>query len=405
VTDFEAADRTTPRWPCAGRLLVAHRAIVRPRPPRPAAPPPSAIRPHNLVPERAIRSTSRAERIAGSAGPNPTLTVSAGLSVSGQPACVEVTTSLSHPIELGGKRQLRREVADLGVTLAEAQLADALRQRLAEVKRAFHETLLARTTAEYATETRDGFGELITLNQTRLEEGAIAEAELLKVKLEHVRLMRRCDRRSWRCVRPGSGCWISSANGLLLGSVAGTLDGRPPHSIWATPGRRSAGASLRGSHAAALMERRVALERAPGAVDIEPFVEYRRAPGTTPSCSASPSLPDLRSDQTSIARAAASNGWRPQISPSAQSGPGRPRSPPGRRGRRRAGKWTVRAGVRQPRRSGGRSPPTRKEPSASWVPGIPAHPRRRSSMVRPERLRRHSALIPLRAGSGKDFVR
>ena len=243
---------------------------------------------HNLAVEAARHrvDVARAERVAARLGPNPTLTVSAeNVKVSGPtPAgdLYEVTTSLSHPIELGGKRQLRREVADLGVTLAEAQLADALRQRLAEVKRAFYETLLARTTVEYATETREGFGELVTLNQTRVEEGATAEGELLKVKLEYVKADAAV--RQAQLAMRQAGIRLLDLLGERDFSAAGSVDGRlaRPAAVPNLEALRETALrdrpSLRvASQATALAERRVALERARAIVDIEPFVGYRRA--------------------------------------------------------------------------------------------------------------------------------
>src|SRR5262249_45352836 len=91
--------------------------------------------------------SARADQIAARLRPIPTVTVTAeNLKVAGNsPFSVpfnrlyEVGPTYSQPIELGGKRRLRIEVADLSVSRAEAQMADVLRQRLAEVKRAYYE--------------------------------------------------------------------------------------------------------------------------------------------------------------------------------------------------------------------------------------------------------------------------
>ncbi|HSE98197.1 MAG TPA: TolC family protein [Blastocatellia bacterium] len=134
---------------------------------------------------------ARADQIAARVRPNPGLTVSAeNLKVSGDTPfnhLYEVSATYSQTIELGNKRRLRREVADLTVSVAEAKLADTLRQRLFEVKRAYYEAVLAHYTLFAAMENRTGFDELIKFNQVRFEEGAIAEGELLKVKLERVK--------------------------------------------------------------------------------------------------------------------------------------------------------------------------------------------------------------------------
>src|SRR5688572_3099051 len=108
---------------------------------------------------------ARAEQIAARIRPNPGLTVSTeNLKVSGDTPfnrLYEVTTTYAQTFELGGKRRLRREVADLVVSAAEAELADVLRQRLFEVKRAYYEAVLARYALFNAMENRTSFDELI----------------------------------------------------------------------------------------------------------------------------------------------------------------------------------------------------------------------------------------------------
>ena len=98
----------------------------------------------------------------------------------------EIGPTYSQPIELGGKRRLRIEVADLGVSRAEAELVDVLRQRLAEVKHAFYDLALAQQALEIVLEQRRYFDDLVKFNEVRLEEGAISGSELLKVKLANI---------------------------------------------------------------------------------------------------------------------------------------------------------------------------------------------------------------------------
>ena len=134
---------------------------------------------------------ARAEQIAARIRPNPGFTFSAeNLKVSGDTPfnrLYEVSTTYAQTFELGSKRRLRREVADLIVSVAEARLADVLRQRIFDVKRAYYEAVLARYAQFNAMENRTSFDELIKFNKVRFEEGAIAEGELLKVKLERVK--------------------------------------------------------------------------------------------------------------------------------------------------------------------------------------------------------------------------
>jgi outer membrane protein TolC len=64
----------------------------------------------------------------------------------------EATSSVSYPIELGDKRRLRVEAADASIAVAQARLADFLRQRLTELKRAFYDVLLAQAARDHAQE-------------------------------------------------------------------------------------------------------------------------------------------------------------------------------------------------------------------------------------------------------------
>ena len=134
---------------------------------------------------------AQAERIASRLRPNPTVTVLGNQFALSGPTpfseLYELSATYAQPIEWPEKRRLRREVGDLTVSVAEAQLADVLRQRLADVKRAFYEAVLAANLLELARENRRSYDDLVALNQTRFEEGAIAEGELLKVKLERVK--------------------------------------------------------------------------------------------------------------------------------------------------------------------------------------------------------------------------
>jgi hypothetical protein len=97
----------------------------------------------NLAVEAARQrvDVARAERIASRLRPNPTVVLQADQFALSGPTpfsqLYELAAIYSQPIERSEKRHVRGEVGDLTVSVAEAQLADVLRQRLAEVKRAF----------------------------------------------------------------------------------------------------------------------------------------------------------------------------------------------------------------------------------------------------------------------------
>jgi cobalt-zinc-cadmium efflux system outer membrane protein len=99
----------------------------------------------------------------------------------------EIGAAYSDTFELGGKRAARIRVADATVSAAEARFADAMRQGIAEVKRLFLQAVLARRSIEVAKENQQTFQGLVQLNLTRFQEGAIPEADLIKVRLERIK--------------------------------------------------------------------------------------------------------------------------------------------------------------------------------------------------------------------------
>src|SRR5262245_44600280 len=135
---------------------------------------------------------ARADQIVSLLRPNPGLTIAAeNFPFSGPTPfsrLYEVSALYSETIELGGKRELRGRVADLTVSTAEAQFADTVRHGLAEVKRLYYDALLARYNVEVANENRQTFEQLVQFNLTRFQEGAIPEIELIKVRLERMKV-------------------------------------------------------------------------------------------------------------------------------------------------------------------------------------------------------------------------
>ena len=134
---------------------------------------------------------TRADQIAARLRPNPGINVTAeNLPFSGPTPfsrLYEVAATYSETIELGGKRALREKAASATITAAEAQFEDTLRRGVAEVKRLYFDALLARYNLEIATENRQTFDQLLQFNQTRFQEGAIPEIDLIRVRLERVK--------------------------------------------------------------------------------------------------------------------------------------------------------------------------------------------------------------------------
>ena len=135
---------------------------------------------------------TRADRIAAALRPNPGLTIIAqNLKVNGPPppanGLYEVEASYSETIELGGKRKLRENAADLTVSAAEAQFADTMRRGIAAIKTMYFDAVLAKYRVDIAVENRQTFEQLVQFNVTRFQQGAIAESEVIKVRLERIK--------------------------------------------------------------------------------------------------------------------------------------------------------------------------------------------------------------------------
>ncbi len=134
---------------------------------------------------------TRADQIAAPLRPNPSISFAAenlrltGPLIAG--GLYEIGTTYSQPIELGGKRSARIRVADATVSAAEARFADTMRQGIAEVRRLFLQAVLARRSIEVARENQQTFQNLVQLNLTRFQEGAIPEGDLIKVRLERIK--------------------------------------------------------------------------------------------------------------------------------------------------------------------------------------------------------------------------
>jgi cobalt-zinc-cadmium efflux system outer membrane protein len=227
---------------------------------------------------------TRADQIAARLRPNPGLTLAVeNLPFSGPTPfrrLYEISASYSETIELGGKREARERVADLTVSAAETQFEEAMRHGLAEVKRLYLDALLARYNVEVANENRATFDQLVQFNLTRFQEGAIPELDLIKTRLERMKVdsaLRQADLQ------------YRQASIRLLEKLGETA--YPRADVRGDLNFRSANVDLVALRQLALRERpdvqaaaqeveaaneRLALERARARPDISPFAGYKR---------------------------------------------------------------------------------------------------------------------------------
>jgi cobalt-zinc-cadmium efflux system outer membrane protein len=127
--------------------------------------------------------------------PNPTFTVS-GENIPLAPPeggfsfkrTMDYFAYFSHTIERGDKRALRRAAAERAVELANVEAEAVERQLVYEVKVAYQQAAIARERIELLRENINQLGQLVKLNEVRVQAGYSAEGDLIKARLEAQRL-------------------------------------------------------------------------------------------------------------------------------------------------------------------------------------------------------------------------
>ncbi|MCS6804853.1 MAG: TolC family protein [Acidobacteriota bacterium] len=118
--------------------------------------------------------------------PNPGIEISVSNgSILGSPGERELTLGYAHTFELGGKRERRMEVAQLGIELAQLEIAERERQLTAEIKARYGEALAAARNLEIAERllALNQHGYQITVARVREGEAAPFEQGLLQVEV------------------------------------------------------------------------------------------------------------------------------------------------------------------------------------------------------------------------------
>jgi cobalt-zinc-cadmium efflux system outer membrane protein len=126
--------------------------------------------------------------------PNPTFVFQLenwrfGGSPAFQPAQdLDVFAYVSHRIETSGKRARRTGVGLQTTEVAALELQWRRWNVRQEVRRAYYEALLAQKRLEMMVENNQSFEQIVEYHRFRVREGAMAEADLIKVELEAERL-------------------------------------------------------------------------------------------------------------------------------------------------------------------------------------------------------------------------
>ena len=97
-----------------------------------------------------------------------------------------ISVGLSVLIERGGKRTLRTRLAEEQIGIAEAQVLDALRLQVFQLRQAFLGALLARANLEVALANRQSLDNTEALLRRQVADGAIPEGDLLRFQASRI---------------------------------------------------------------------------------------------------------------------------------------------------------------------------------------------------------------------------
>jgi len=144
---------------------------------------------HNLtlIAQRYSVSVADAHIVTAGLRPNPVLTVSGLLPNSeGYDNAVNPREAIAHvdvPIERGGKREHRLEVAQAAKSVAELQLLNTVRTLVLDVQSACIDVVQAKQNLALARESLDAFNSLVQVNTERVRSGDLSQVELSRSRL------------------------------------------------------------------------------------------------------------------------------------------------------------------------------------------------------------------------------
>lgn len=191
------------------------------------------------------------------------------------------TVTLGQPIETGGKRRRRLESARAATAVTTEEIADARRQVILLVRKAFTNALVARATIELAEDNLKALDEVERLQRFRVERGDLSELELLRLQVQRFAFERDATdaRQAGETARIALRSAIGPAGVAESVEIVGALDFRDVSLDPSTLRRRALEArpDLRAAEAAQAKARAdVELARANAWWDFTPQLEYQR---------------------------------------------------------------------------------------------------------------------------------
>lgn len=149
----------------------------------------------NLAAARNSVEIAEAQRIDARLRPNPAVSFeSAGypLFESARPSFgnnQELTFRFDQEIELAGRRRLRTQAAEGGISTAEAAFQDQRRRLEFDVRRGYFGVVLAKADLEVARTALEEIDRVIGLNRARYEQGEISGGELRRIQVERLKFV------------------------------------------------------------------------------------------------------------------------------------------------------------------------------------------------------------------------
>ena len=136
---------------------------------------------------------AQSRRIDAGVRPNPAVTFESGnypLFESPRPPFAdnqELTLRVDQEIELAGRRRLRTQAAEAGITSMEASFQDQQRRLEFDVRRSYFSVALAKADVEVAQVALDEIDKVISLNRARNQQGEISGGEVRRIQVERLR--------------------------------------------------------------------------------------------------------------------------------------------------------------------------------------------------------------------------
>ena len=140
-------------------------------------------------------SAGRAAKLIAGYKPNPAITIGAeqfnlsnkllpNIVTTDPNVAAQTTYTLRYDtvIERGGKRELRAAQADAQLQANEAQMLDAIRQQLFQLRQAFTTAALAHENLTLAEATNEQYDQTIRLTSAKVDNGDLAGVELYRVQ-------------------------------------------------------------------------------------------------------------------------------------------------------------------------------------------------------------------------------